>query len=68
MNEEKKVKKSNKFRTALYSVLFSIVFLYVFNMVGVYLNLHIPINIWTIAIVSILRIPGIVVLLIILAL
>lgn len=40
------------------SFLFGIVILFVFNLIGVYLNINIPINIWTIILVGFLRIPG----------
>lgn len=42
----------------LKSILFGIVFLFVFNLIGRYLNLNIPINIWTILIIGTLRMPG----------
>lgn len=49
---------------AIKSLLFGIVFLFVFNFVGVYINMNIPINVWTILIVGGLKIPGAIILLI----
>lgn len=46
------------------SLLLGLIILFVFNFIGIYLNINIPINIWTILIVGILRIPGLVALLI----
>lgn len=48
----------------LKSLVFGIVFLFVFNLVGRFLNLNIPINFLTIMIVGTLRIPGVVILLV----
>ena len=42
----------------LKSILFGIVTLFVFNFIGQYFNLNIPVNIITILIIGILRIPG----------
>ena len=44
--------------------LLGIVVLFVFNFIGSYLSLNIPVNIFTILIIGILRIPGLVVILI----
>ncbi|HHU23750.1 MAG: pro-sigmaK processing inhibitor BofA family protein [Bacilli bacterium] len=46
------------------SLVFSIVTIFVFNLIGVYINANIPVNIWTILIIGILRIPGLVMILI----
>ena len=48
----------------LKSLVFGIVFLFIFNLVGRFINLNIPINLITILIVGILRIPGAVILLV----
>ena len=40
------------------SLLFGVIFLFVFNIIGRYVNLNIPINIYTLLIVSTLKIPG----------
>ncbi|MBQ3002084.1 MAG: pro-sigmaK processing inhibitor BofA family protein [Bacilli bacterium] len=48
----------------LKSLVFGIVFLFVFNLVGRFINLNIPINFLTIMIVGTLRIPGAVILLV----
>lgn len=48
----------------LQSFLFGIAVIFVFNIVGSFLNLNIPINIYTLLIVGILRIPGLVMILI----
>lgn len=45
-------------------ILLGIVVLFVFNFIGSYLSLNIPVNIFTILIIGILRIPGLVVILI----
>lgn len=45
-------------------ILLGIVVLFVFNFIGSYLSLNIPVNLFTILIVGILRIPGLVVILI----
>ena len=44
----------------LKSFLFGIVILFLFNFIGSYFNLNIPINVFTLLIVGILRIPGLV--------
>ena len=46
------------------SLLLGLGILFVFNLVGVYINVNIPINIFTILIVGFLRIPGLVALII----
>lgn len=48
----------------LKSLLLGIVIIFVFNIIGVYLNLNIPVNVWTIIIVGILKVPGLIMLLI----
>ena len=40
------------------SLLFGVISLLVFNFLGVYVNLNIPVNIYTILIISVLRLPG----------
>ena len=45
-------------------ILLGIVVLFIFNFIGSYLNLNVPVNIFTILIIGILRIPGLVVILI----
>ena len=40
------------------SLIFGLVAIIVFNLIGVYLDLNIPLNIYTIIIVGCLRIPG----------
>lgn len=42
------------------SLLIGIIVLFIFNFIGSYFNLNIPINIFTLLIVGILRIPGLV--------
>ena len=42
------------------SILLGLGILFVFNLIGVYINVNIPINIFTILIVGFLRIPGLV--------
>lgn len=44
------------------SLVICLVLLFVFNVIGTYVNLNIPINIWTILITFFLRLPGIIVL------
>lgn len=47
------------FKWIFKSLLFGIIFLFVFNIIGRYFNLNIPINIYTLLIVSTLKIPGV---------
>ena len=47
----------------LKSILFGIVALFVFNFIGQYFNLNIPVNVFTILIIGTLKIPGLVALL-----
>ena len=42
------------------SVLLGLGILFIFNLIGVYINENIPINIFTVLIVGFLRIPGLV--------
>lgn len=42
------------------SVLLGLGMLFIFNLIGVYINVNIPINIFTVLIVGFLRIPGLV--------
>ena len=48
----------------LKSLALALLFIFITNVIGVYININIPINIWTILIVSIFRIPGIIILII----
>ncbi len=48
------------FKYMIKSLLIGIVTLFIFNFIGSYFNLNIPINIFTLLIVGILRIPGLV--------
>jgi len=48
------------------SLLFGIITLLVFNFIGVYVNLNIPVNIYTILVISLLRLPGLCMLIILL--
>ena len=48
------------------SLLFGVTTLLVFNFIGVYVNLNIPVNIYTILVISVLRIPGLCMLIILL--
>ncbi|XMB86243.1 pro-sigmaK processing inhibitor BofA family protein [Mycoplasmatota bacterium WC44] len=50
------------------TILFGTIILFVVNMIGVYININIPINLINILIVGILRVPGLVLLYVILAL
>ncbi len=50
----------NILKWSLKSFLFGIIILFLFNFIGSYFNLNIPINIFTLLIVGILRIPGLV--------
>ncbi|MBP3504202.1 MAG: pro-sigmaK processing inhibitor BofA family protein [Bacilli bacterium] len=42
------------------SILLGLGILFIFNLIGVYINVNIPINIFTVLIVGFLRIPGLV--------
>lgn len=44
--------------------IFGIITIFLFNFFGSYINLNIPVNIFTIIIIGVLRIPGLVVLLV----
>ncbi len=46
------------------SIIIAFILLFVTNVVGRYLNINIPINIWTISLVTVFRIPGIIILII----
>lgn len=48
----------NFLKWTLKSFLFGIVTLFIFNFLGSYISLNIPVNIITILIIGILRIPG----------
>jgi pro-sigmaK processing inhibitor BofA len=48
----------------LKSIALALLFIFITNIIGVYININIPINIWTVLIVSIFRIPGIIILII----
>jgi inhibitor of the pro-sigma K processing machinery len=48
----------------LKSILFGIVLIFIFNIIGVYFNLNIPVNVWTILIVGVLKVPGLIMILI----
>ena len=48
----------------LKSILLGIVLIFVFNIIGVYINMNIPVNVWTIIIVGTLKVPGLIMLLI----
>ena len=49
---------------AIKSLLFGVVFLFLFNLIGRYINLNIPFNVWSLLIVGTLRIPGAVIIII----
>jgi len=46
------------------SALFGIATVFVFNIIGSFINLNVPVNIYTLLIVGILRIPGLIIILI----
>lgn len=48
----------------LKSSIISLLLLFVTNVLGTYINVNIPINIWTILIVGVFRVPGIIILII----
>ena len=48
----------------LKSLIIALILLFITNIVGRYLNINIPINIWTISLVTIFRIPEIIILII----
>jgi len=56
------------FKWLLSTVFFGTIMLFIMNMIGVYININIPINLINILIVGILRVPGLILLYIILAL
>ncbi|MBS5853333.1 MAG: pro-sigmaK processing inhibitor BofA family protein [Bacilli bacterium] len=52
----------------LKSIILGLAIIFIFNIIGAYFSLNIPVNIYTIAIVGTLRIPGLVMILIFLIL
>ena len=50
----------NILKWSLKSFLFGIIILFLFNFIGSYFNLNIPINVFTLLIIGVLRIPGLV--------
>lgn len=50
------------FKWFMKSLVICLILLFVFNVIGAYINLNIPINFWTILITFFLRLPGIIVL------
>ncbi len=52
------------FKWVVKCALFGIITIFIFNFIGSYINLNIPVNIVTIVIIGILRLPGLAVLLI----
>lgn len=50
------------------SIIIALVMLFIFNIIGVKFNLNIPVNIYTVLIVAILRLPGLAMILIFLLL
>ena len=46
------------FKWLIKSLLFGVITLLVFNYIGVYVNLNVPMNIYTILVISFLRLPG----------
>lgn len=60
-----KIMKILKFlKWLIQSALFGIATVFVFNIVGSFINLNVPVNIYTLLIVGILRIPGLIIILI----
>lgn len=48
----------------LKSIILALLMLFITNLIGTYININIPINLWTIILVAIFRIPGIIILII----
>lgn len=46
------------------SIILSLLLIFITNIIGVYININIPLNIWTILLVALFRVPGIVILII----
>lgn len=46
------------------SLFFSLLLIFATNLIGIYFNINIPLNFWTILITGIFRIPGIIILII----
>lgn len=53
------IKIANLFKWLVKSLLIGVLIIFVFNFVGSYINLNIPVNIFTILIIGALRIPGV---------
>ena len=52
------------FKWTVKSLVISLALLFIFNVIGVHFNLNVPINIYTILIVGVLRLPGLAMILI----
>lgn len=52
------------FKWTVKSLVISLALLFTFNVIGVHFNLNVPINIYTILIVGVLRLPGLAMILI----
>ncbi len=48
----------------LKSLILSLIYIFITNLIGVYININIPLNIYTIFFVAVFRIPGIIILII----
>ena len=48
----------------LKSIVLALSMLFITNLIGTYININIPVNVWTIILVAIFRIPGIIILII----
>ncbi len=46
------------------SIFISLIIIFVCNFIGVYFGINIPLNIWTIIIVALFRVPGAIILII----
>jgi pro-sigmaK processing inhibitor BofA len=46
------------------SVFIALIIIFVVNIVGVYFKINIPVNIWTILIITVFRVPGAIILII----
>ena len=48
----------------LKSFVLALFFIFITNVIGMHINIYIPLNVWTILIVGIFRLPGIIMLII----
>lgn len=46
------------------SIIIALIMMLVINILGVYININIPVNIWTVLVVTFLKLPGAIILIV----